>query len=518
MVVVLLAGFLALAGIPLYILWFYLTDARKLRRFPSPSIAAFTPLWLMYQSYRVRRFVAVNEAHQKLGPVVRIAPNHVSFTSPSAYKEIYNFKSQIIKDDFYEIIGAGHPSMAQTASKSVHAAKRKNLSHVFSGKEITAMEPRVMMVAEKLCDEIVKQSEGEAMNSDTHRVTHRVFDLRPWLNMASFDAITSMFWSNRYGLLDQGNDTCPAQLSDGRITQVKAMDTYHSAVHFSACLAHLPRGWYNLGRILLKYTHGQMAGEYFSGMARYLVAERLKIEPSEPDLFAHLPVQASEKRPIPMSFDELHAESTTMLDAGNDTTQTSLTNCIYQLARHPSKQACLRSELSVLDIPSGVPSYAALQKIPYLRACLDESFRCRTPLRFGLPRKVVEASIVIDGHEILPGTTVSAPLDALHMNEALFQDASAFIPERWLAESDVFATSKQEQRNLKDYVHPFSLGSRACIGRNLAYMELSIVIAALVLRFEWELAVEGDMVTVERFNSNPKELMVKATRLVKTSN
>ncbi|EXJ53387.1 uncharacterized protein A1O5_13376 [Cladophialophora psammophila CBS 110553] len=506
-------------GLPIWFLIQWLSDPRKLRRFPTPSIVALTPFWLMYHSSRGRRYAAVDEAHRKLGPVVRISSNHISFASPQAFKEIYNYGSKIAKDDFYETIAAGNPSMAQTASKLEHATKRRNLSYVFAAQHITAMEPRVMRVVEKLCRNITAKSQGQPISDDdNYRCVDGVFDLRPWLNMASFDAITSMFWSNEYGFLDRGNDKCPTQSASGSITQVNAMNTYHSAVHFNAWLAHLPERWYKLGRQILKYSHGQLAGDHFSGMARYLVNERLRSRPAEPDLFSSLPLEASEKRPVPMTFDEVLAECTTMLDAGNDTTQTSLTNCMYQLARQPEKQRKLRRELlQALPLSKRpVASYADLQGIKYLRACLDESFRVRSPLGFGLPRKVIEQGVVISGHDIYPGTTVSAPLYSLHLNEALFRNAREFIPERWLPnEIDLsFHTSDEEHRNLKDYVLPFSLGSRACIGRNLAYMELSIVIAALIMSFEWQLArPDEEMVTIERFNSNPKELLVKAQKL-----
>ncbi|OQV09485.1 hypothetical protein CLAIMM_13603 [Cladophialophora immunda] len=506
-------------GLPIWFLIQWLSDPRKLRRFPTPSVAALTPFWLMYHSSCGRRYAAVDEAHRKLGPVVRISSNHVSFASPQAFKEIYNYGSKIVKDDFYETIAAGNPSMAQTSSKLEHATKRRNLSHVFAARHITEMEPRVMRVVEKLCRNITAKSQGRRISDEDHyQCVDGAFDLRPWLNMASFDAITSMFWSHEYGFLDRGNDTCLTESASGSITQVNAMDTYHSAVHFNAWLAHLPERWYKLGRRIFQYSHGQLAGDDFSGMARYLVNERLRSRPAEPDLFSPLPLEASEKRPVPMTFDQVHAECTTMLDAGNDTTQTSLTNCMYQLARRPDKQTKLRRALLQALPPSKRPvaSYEDLQGIEYLRACLDESFRVRTPLGFGLPRKVVEQGVVISGHDICPGTTVSAPLYSLHLNEALFRNAREFIPERWLPnESDPsFHTSEEERQNLKDYVLPFSLGSRACIGRNLAYMELSIVIAALVMSFEWQLArPDEEMVTIERFNSNPKELFVRAQKL-----
>ncbi|KAI1629074.1 cytochrome P450 [Exophiala viscosa] len=510
-----------LIGILIWTVIQIIVDPRKLRRFPTPSLGSYTPFWLMYHSSRGQRYAAVDRAHQKLGPVVRISSNHISFTDPRAFKEIYNYGSSIVKDDFYEMIAAGNPSMAQTASKVEHAAKRRNLSHVFSGPQITSMEPRVMRVVDKLCKKLEAKCEGRQIGEDDkYPAIEGTFDLRPWLNMTSFDAITSMFWSNEYGFLDRGNDICSMQLASGDVRQTNAMNSYHSAVHFNAWLAHLPEDWYRFGRKLLKYTHGQMAGDYFSGMARYLVSERLRSNPPEPDLFSSLPVSPSEKRPLPMTFDQIHAECTTMLDAGNDTTQTSLTNCMYQLAKHPDKQRRLRDELYSGLPPTARPiaSFADLQNIQYLRACLDESFRVRTPLGFGLPRKVVEPGVVISGHKISPGTTVSAPLYSLHLNEDLFHDAKSFIPERWLPCDEYtdssFQTSPEERKNLKDYVLPFSLGSRACIGRNLAYMELSIVIAALIMSFDWELARPAEkMVTVERFNSNPKELFVRARRL-----
>ncbi|KAI4217927.1 MAG: hypothetical protein L6R36_009210 [Xanthoria steineri] len=505
-------AFLALSC---YTLGRYFHDRRQLRRFPSVLVSGITPLWLMYHSWRGKRFAAVDKAHEALGSVVRIAPNHVSFSDPSAYKDIYGHGSPILKDHFYAHIAAGNPSMAQTTSKADHARKRKNLAHVFSAKEITAMEPRVMRIVQKLCRDIKIKSEGKmTASTDVHQVKDGIFDLRPWLNMFSYDAITAMFWSNTYGFLDKGNDVCPSYDSSGGIKQVHAMDTFHSAAGFNVLFAHLPAAWYKVGRTLLKYTHGQQAGELFYSMAQYQVNERLKTEPPEPDLFSNLPYRPTEKRPVPMPVHEIVAECTTMMDAGNDTTQTSLTNCMYQLAANPAKQTKLRNQL-LATFPEKehrpIAHYAELQRSPYLRACLDESFRCKPPVAFGLPRRTVGNGAMIAGHFIPADVTVSCPLYSLHRNPTLFKDPLAFLPERWLHDDEDYAPSDKERQNLKDYCLPFSLGGRACIGRNLAYMELSIVIAALVVGFEWELAEPGkDLEVIERLNSNPRDLFVKA--------
>jgi benzoate 4-monooxygenase len=204
----------------------------------------------------------------------------------------------------------------------------------------------------------------------------------------------------------------------------------------------------------------------FGGMVRYLVMHRIANPPDKPDLFSSMPLKPTPKRPQPVPLHEIMAENTTMLDAGNDTTQTSLTNTLYLLSLNPRTQAKLRQiltkELSEEERP--VASYQRLQHIPYLRAVLDESFRVRPPVNFGLPRKTV-APTMIAGHEISAGVTISSPLDALHRNPKLFSDPEEYVPERWLADSDYHP---EERFNLKEYVLPFSLGGRACIGRNLA--------------------------------------------------
>lgn len=131
-------------------------------------------------------------------------------------------------------------------------------------------------------------------------------------------------------------------------------------------------------------------------------------------------------------------------------------------------------------------------------------------MRFGLPRRTTGPGAVIAGQHIPAGVTVSSSVHILHRDESLFHKAHEWIPERWIrGNSDV---SPEEWQNLKDFVLPFTLGGRACVGRNLAYMELSICLAALVMAFEWSIDAkhEREFVHFERFNSSPVQLIVSA--------
>jgi benzoate 4-monooxygenase len=469
----------------------------------------------MYHSWNGTQYKSIRIAHERLGPIVRIAPNHISFIDPAAYKDIYGHGAPTRKDDFYSHISGDNPSMAQATDKSVHAAKRRSLAHVFSAKEITAMEPRVIDCVKNLLAALKVKAEGGKIGpGDAHEVMDEVFDLRPWLNMFSYDAISSMFFTNSYDFLKQGNDVCSSTDSSGKTKCVQAMDTFHSASRFNTAMAQLPLPLYKLGRKVLWFVHGNQSGSDFEGMSRAQVQSRLSNEPKKSDLFSRLPITATEKRPNPMAVKEIIAECATMLDAGNDTTQTTLANCMYHLATNPVKQERLHRELAAIvlaeDKNTRVPPTTILQQVPYLRAVLEENWRCRPPVARGLPRRTIGEGTNIAGHFFGPGVTVSAPVWELHRNASLFRQPLEFIPERWMPDEE-FGQDMEEASNLKNYCIPFSLGPRACIGRNLAYMEVSIVVAALILNFKWELSEKDvEMPIMERFNCNPKELMVKA--------
>ncbi|KFY41203.1 hypothetical protein V495_05024 [Pseudogymnoascus sp. VKM F-4514 (FW-929)] len=498
----------------------YLVDAKSLRRFPSPSpLAALTPFWTIYHNWRGQRYLAVEDAHQKYGPVTRIAPDHLSFAEPKAYKDIYGHGSSIIKDIFYDNLAGDTPSMADTTSRELHSSKRRNVSSVFSAKNITLMEPKVVDTVRKLLDALKHKSEGRKVAAtDRYPAIDGEFDLRPWLNMFTFDAFSSMLWSSCYGFLDRGNDDCSSMSEDGTVTTVQAMNSFRAGVHFNTICAQLSPSGYKISRWITQKTYRMQAADLFTGMARYQSVKRLQHTPAEVDFFSFFKIasseeQASEKKSTSMKLPDLVAECTSFLNAGNDTTQISLTNAIYELATHPAEQQKLYDILreSLPESSRPIASYSELIKIPYLRAVLDETFRVQPPVRFGLPRRTTENGATISGHFIPAGVTVSSSLHTLHRNEGLFHKASEWIPERWIPEHpDVTST---EWQNLKDYVLPFTLGGRACIGRNLAYMELSICLAALVMAFDWRVSSEQAIgyAHYERLNSSPVELMVSAT-------
>lgn len=88
-------------------------------------------------------------------------------------------------------------------------------------------------------------------------------------------------------------------------------------------------------------------------------------------------------------------------------------------------------------------------------------------------------------HVLEPGTHISLDTWHMHHNEVLYPDSFLFAPERWL--DSPCAPAPYDSRPLKHFMVSFGKGTRRCIGENLARAEVTIALASLMRRFDWEL-------------------------------
>lgn len=173
--------------------------------------------------------------------------------------------------------------------------------------------------------------------------------------------------------------------------------------------------------------------------------------------------------------------SNTAPPAASDTTGTALSGLSFYLARYPACYAKLQHEIratfsNVEEIVSG----DKLLNCKYLRACVEEALRMSP----GVPGYLIRESpqdAVIDGHFIPAYTQIGVPGWTMHRDANIFPDPTVFKPERWLTESEA------ELQRLRSVHFPFSYGPRACIGKNLAYNTIYLVMARIAFLFEIEL-------------------------------
>jgi hypothetical protein len=75
-----------------------------LNKIPGPPLARYTSLILKWHEFHTDRRKYIHNLHLRYGPVVRIAPNEVAFSSLAAVKEIYcSAGSGYDKTEFYDL-------------------------------------------------------------------------------------------------------------------------------------------------------------------------------------------------------------------------------------------------------------------------------------------------------------------------------------------------------------------------------------------------------------------------------
>ena len=178
---------------------------------------------------------------------------------------------------------------------------------------------------------------------------------------------------------------------------------------------------------------------------------------------------------------ELVNEVSTLAIAGTDTTSSVLCAFIFYITRNERAHKKLTDEIrttfrSTEDVKSG----PELSSCTYLRAVLNETMRMNPAALSDLGRMTLPGGLTIGGEFFPEGIDIGTSLYVLHHDKTIFSDPFAFQPERWIVD-EATGTTAEDIASREFAFAPFSLGTRGCVGKNLAYLELSITIAKLLL-------------------------------------
>ena len=204
-----------------------------------------------------------------------------------------------------------------------------------------------------------------------------------------------------------------------------------------------------------------------------LIYEQIRARRADPgstaeraDIFSLL-LGARDEDGEPLSDEELRDELMTLLVAGHETTATAIAWTLERITRHPEVLARLA------DDPSD----------DYLDAVIKETLRLR-PVVPAVARKLM-APMEFGGWNLPAGVHIAPSIYLLHRRPDLYEDPTAFRPERFLA----------RQPGTYEWI-PFGGGVRRCLGASFALMEMKVVLGTILrtVRLRPERA-EGESVT-----------------------
>jgi len=169
---------------------------------------------------------------------------------------------------------------------------------------------------------------------------------------------------------------------------------------------------------------------------------------------------------------EVRDQVMTLMFAGHDTSTSTLTFMMYELARRPDVVAKLVAEQEEV-LGGEVPDMEKLEReMPYLEMVLDEVLRLYPPAWIG-PRRVVK-DFEFGGHGVPMGAYFAYCSWASHRIPEFFPEPEAFIPER-------FTRERKAALPRGAYV-PFGGGRRICIGKRFGQTEVKLVATMLLQR------------------------------------
>ncbi|CAZ84036.1 unnamed protein product [Tuber melanosporum] len=166
-----------------------------------------------------------------------------------------------------------------------------------------------------------------------------------------------------------------------------------------------------------------------------------------------------------------------LYEAGSDSTTIALEVFILALLKHPEVLKRAQEEIDRVVGPDRLPAFEDRDNLPYVRNCVNEVLRWRSPSVGGVPHMVEEDDEYM-GYRIPKGAIVVGNLWSIHQDPEVYPNPTKFMPERWDDEENVH--------------YGFGFGRRACPGRHIAINSLFINCARIIWGFNVEHAKNSD--------------------------
>ncbi|MFJ8196582.1 cytochrome P450 [Streptomyces sp. NPDC096152] len=205
-----------------------------------------------------------------------------------------------------------------------------------------------------------------------------------------------------------------------------------------------------------------------------------------------------------LSPENVRRQVITFLVAGHETTSGALSFALHYLARHPEVAARARAEVDRVWGAAAAPGYEQVAKLRYVRRVLDESLRL-WPTAPAFAREARQDTVLAGEHPMRRGAWTLVLTPMLHRDPGVWgADAERFDPDRF----DARAVRARPPHVFK----PFGTGARACIGRQFALHEATLVLGLLLRRYDLRADPAYRLKVTERLTLMPQGLRLRLER------
>ncbi|KAF4994718.1 hypothetical protein FDECE_13025 [Fusarium decemcellulare] len=379
------------------------------------------------------------EQHRRYGPLVEISPGYMSCSSTTAVKTVcgsHKWRKSRFYSDFADFNGVSS-LFSETKPERAQILRRAFLP-AFSRANLVAMAPKIFSHINKF---LVKLDEFEKAK--------KPMEVYRWTRYLTFEVVTDVGFGGEYDMISSGELNHPfVRDFDDSVT-------------------------WGVVKLTGKDSH------------RVDILQRL--------------IQHGEKYPDEkLSEQELETEIMEIMLASSDTTATTVTYGLYELAKNSQVQEQLRAALRDQIPDPADMTLEKLEAVPYLDWTVKEMLRTHPTLPSLLERVVPVEGAQIAGYHVPGGSIIGMSAWTMNKSPDVFPEPLAFRPERW----------ENSTPEMTANMLSFSTGPRSCVGQNLAITQTRIHIGTILRNFTVDLHPDTTpkiMRTVDNFQGKPLE-------------
>ncbi|KAG8406457.1 hypothetical protein J3458_021289 [Metarhizium acridum] len=448
-----LYGWLAL---PVIIAWFAANTYygyRRLKHIPGPPGAGLSIWWLLRSTLGGRTHLDLYEVCRKYGPIARVGPNDVVTSDAKLAMHILGARSQYTRSSWYNGLRfePGKNNIISMRDDALHAVMRSKMAGGYSGKEVEYLEFKIDKSVTNLVNLL-----------DSYVRDGRPFDFARKIHFFALDVISELAFGEPFGDLTTDSDVHNLVTDIETYLPYLIVSTVMSwmipgsrAAHFQAPHAFgVRRAWHRPpGRRVAAERYGP-SRKIQRDMVGSFVARGLTQEQTESEIAAQINGSI----------------------AGSDTTATGIRATFLHAITNPRVLARLQAEIQESELSWPVAADAEIRKMPFVQATIKEGLRMLPPVAGFMSKEVPADGDCWNGLSFPPGTRIGLCMMGIMRQRDVFgADADEFRPERWLgATPDMEAT----------WGLVFGSGKWACLGKNIARMEMNKVLVEVLRRFD----------------------------------
>lgn len=385
------------AGYPVFVA-FYNVFFHPLRKYPGPKLMGASLIPIYYYRVRGRGVHIISDLHEKYGPIVRLAPNELSYIDARAWKDIFGHhtrgKHNFEKDPVQ--FGPDYPGARGIlrADEINHARQRRILSYAFSDRALKGQESVIQKHVNLLIKTLQQRAAVQRKNPESK---YAQIDMVKLFNFTTFDVMGDLSFGESLNMLRDGEYTPWVKSVLGNVKMVslgQALRKFPLLNEFYFLV--LPKSLQEKRKQLVQFIVN-------------MVDKRMASDVERPDIWS-LVISSSGKKEI--SRGEMYSNAMTFMIAGTETTATALSGLTWLLCKSPDKLQKLTEEIRGLRSPDQL-TISTLQRLEYLQACIEEGLRLYPPFPIASMRLVPKGGATVCEKWVPAGVCVTA-LTSIH--------------------------------------------------------------------------------------------------------